>query len=627
VLRRLIITITLVFCVILGGLVFLMERDWVDFSKLDAYKAIHASIVLDDEGNEIAHFSLDKQASVSYQKIPPMVVKAFVAAEDHNFFDHPGISFRGIVRSMLVNIYHGRKVQGASTITQQLARGMFLSYERTYLRKLQEIFLALQLERQLSKEQIFELYLNNMYFGRGIYGIEAACKRFWNIPLEQINIAQAATLAAVAKSARLFSPLNAPANAQRRRNIIIESMYKLGFISNKERTQALQALLRTQDYAIGDPMRLYVQEWIRSWAEVTFGKDSVYHRRLKIKTTINTALQEKAELAFGQTIQSLRSRMGSEINGGLISLDPETGHIKALIGGFDFRQSQFNRALQARRQIGSTFKPLIYALAMKAGIEMDSVFVDEPITIQLPAGNVWQPKNWTDSFDGPMTLAHAITFSNNIVTIKLFLKIGARYIVDWAQRFGITHLLPYPSAALGTAEATVAENAAAFNVFANNGIYVKPCLVEWVKDETGTKIWQAEPERHPVLDATLNSKMVNLLSHRMNLARHQYGKNWINADTIGKTGSTNGAATTWFVGATPSLTTALYVGRDDNKPMGSQLFASGTAIPIWVNFYQSIAHHKKHFYIDPHLREYTINWISGEEVDKSADPDVITLLR
>jgi penicillin-binding protein 1A len=627
-LRRIIIIFTLILCVILGSIVFLMELDWVDFSKLEAYKASHASVVLDDEGNELAHFSLDKRASVSYQRIPPLVVKAFVAAEDHNFFDHPGISLRGIARSIVVNLYYLRKVQGASTITQQLARGMFLSYERTYLRKIQEIFLALQLERQLSKEQIFELYLNNMYFGRGIYGIEAACKRFWNIHLDQVTIAQAATLAAVAKSARLFSPLNAPANAQRRRNIIIDSMHKQGFITATERTEALQEVLRTQDYAIGDPMRLYVQEWIRAWAEATFGKDAVYRRRLKIKTTINTALQEKAEIAFGLTMQDLRRRMGSQINGGLVSLEPETGHIKALIGGFDFRQSQFNRALQARRQIGSTFKPLLYALAIKAGIGMDSVFIDEPFALQLPTGDVWQPKNWTNSFDGPMTLARAITTSNNIITIKLFLKIGAPYVVAWAQRFGITHrLLPYPSAALGTAEATVAENAAAFNVFANNGMYVKPCLVEWVKDETGAKIWQAEPERHPVLDITLNSKMVNLLSLRMKIARQQYGKNWISADAIGKTGSTNGAATTWFVGATPSLTTALYVGRDDNKPMGSQMFASGTAIPIWVNLYQSISHHKKHFYIDPHLEEYSVNWISGEEVDPCDDPDVITLLR
>ncbi|MFA5306261.1 MAG: PBP1A family penicillin-binding protein [Candidatus Babeliales bacterium] len=625
-LRRLIIAFSLFLCLALGCIVFLMERDWVDFSKLDSYKPSQASVVLDDDGNEIANFALDKRAPVAFTKIPPMVVKAFVAAEDHNFFTHPGISFRGIIRSALVNLYHGRKVQGASTITQQLARGMFLSYERTYLRKIQEIFLALQLERQLSKEQIFELYLNNMYFGRGIYGIEAACKRFWNIPLERITTDQAATLAAVAKSARLFSPLNAPANARRRRNIILESMYKLSFLTRTEYETAAKTSLRTLDYAAGNPLRLYIQEWIRAWAETTFGKEAIYHHRFKIKTTINLSLQEKAEHAFARTMQQLRATLGSEINGGLVSLDPETGHIKALIGGFDFRQSQFNRALQARRQIGSTFKPLLYALAMKAGIEMDSVFVDEPLTVQLPNGTTWQPRNWTNTFDGPMTLARALTFSNNIITAKLFLKIGAPYVVSWAQRFGITHLLPYPSASLGTAEATVAENAAAFNVFANNGVYVRPALIEWVKDETGNKMWQAETEQYRVLDTTLASKMVNLLSHRMNMLKHQ-NQEWIDADTIGKTGSTNGAATTWFVGATPSLTTALYVGRDDNKPMGSQLFASGTAIPIWMNFYKAFRHRKKHFYIDPQLREYSIDWVTGSPSDRHDDPDVITLLR
>jgi len=628
VIRRLLIIILFVFCILLGAGVFLMEKDWVDFSMLDAYKGAKASVILDDEGREFARFELDKRDSISFNKIPPMLVKAFLAAEDHDFFTHPGISFRGIIRSALVNMYHQRKVQGASTITQQLARGMFLSYERTWLRKIQEIFVALQLERQLSKEQIFELYLNNIYFGRGIYGVEAACRRFWDKPLSQLTIDQAATLAAVAKSAALFSPLNAPHNTQIRRNIILNSMYKLSYIAQEEYAAACKIVVQTKDYATGNPIRLYIQEWIRMWAENTFGKDVLYHKGLKIRATINKSLQEHAERVFAQSLAAMRKTMGPEINGGLISLEPVTGQIKVLIGGCDFRQSQFNRALQARRQIGSSFKPIFYALAIKAGIEMDTVFVDEPFEMQQPNGSVWQPQNWNHEFEGTMTLARALTFSNNIIAIKLFLKIGPQYIIPWAKQFGIINkLTPYPSAALGTAELTVEENAAAFNVFANNGTYVKPYLIEWVKDETGAKIWEYEEKAHRVMDSRLCSKMVNVLSLRMYRAQRFSPDGWINAESIGKTGSTNGASTTWFVGATPSLTTALYVGRDDNKPMGAQLFATQTTLPLWINFYRSFKSTKKHFYRDPSLHEVAVNWLTGETTDDLSDPDTVVLLK
>jgi penicillin-binding protein 1A len=628
VLRRLLIIFIIMCCILLGIGAFLMERDWVDFSTLDAYQAAKASIVLDDEGAELLSFELDKRASVTYNKIPDVLVQAFVAAEDHGFFQHHGISLKGIVRSMLVNLYHFRKVQGASTITQQLARGMFLSYERTWVRKVKEAFLAFQLERQLSKEQILELYLNNMYFGRGIYGVEAACRRFWDKTLDALTIDEAATLAAVAKSARIYSPLNAPANAKRRRDIIVQSMYNLGFISKEQRDKAIKVSLRTQDYAPGNPIRLYLQEWIRIWAESKFGKDVLYRKGLKIKTTINREMQERAEQAFRDRLYLLRQQMGSEINGGMMSLEPETGAIKVMIGGYDFRQSQFNRAFQARRQMGSSFKPIIYSLAMKAGIEMDSVFVDEPIEIPLSSGDMYRPMNWNNKFEGAMTLARALTFSCNIIAIKLFLKIGADYVVPWAKLFGITHqLMPYPSAALGTAEATVEENVAAFNVFANNGTYVKPYLIEWVKDESGNKIWEAEYQSHDVLDGRLASRMINLLSQRMILGKKQSTDGWFDADSIGKSGSTNGAATTWFVGATPSLTTAVYIGRDDNKPMGSRLLASRTAFPLLVNFYKSIPNPKKHFYRDQSLREVVINWVTGRPAENPDDPHVIVLLK
>lgn len=625
-LRRLLIFFILCGCMLSGFAIFLAEKDWVDFSSLDAYQAVKPSVILDDEGMVLARFQLDKRTPVSYDKFPAMLVNAFVATEDHGFFKHHGISFRGIIRSLFVNLYHKRTVQGASTITQQLARSMFLSHERTWSRKIKEAFIALQLERQLSKQQIMELYLNNIYFGRGIYGVEAACQRMWNKSLQELTIDQAASLAAVAASARLYSPLNAPANALKRRNMVLRSMKKLGYITPEEYTNAVQTTLQIQDYAPGNPMRLYIQEWIRIWAENRWGKDALYRNGMKIKTTINVAMQANAEEVFSQVVHQLRERKGPELNGGMMSIAPETGHIKVMIGGYDFRLSQFNRAMQAYRQVGSTFKPILYALAMKAGIGMDTVYVDEPFELEYPAGTIWRPMNWDNKFHGPMTLVRALTTSSNIIAIKLLLDIGGSYVVPWSKPFGITRALtPYPSAALGTAEATVEENVAAFNVFANNGVYVKPKLIEWVKNEHGVKIWQPEHVTHRVLDSKLNARMVNLLSHRMMRAKKYSRDGWFDADSIGKTGSTNGAATTWFVGATPTLTTALYIGRDDNKPMG--LLAGRTTVPIWTQFYKSQKFDKKNFHTHQELREITIDWITGQPVSDRDDPNVIVLLQ
>jgi len=634
VLKKFFLLLCLFFCVSLGALFYLSEKDWVDLSTLDYLTKAKPSIIIDEEGREIARFELDRRDPISYDKIPPILIKAFIAAEDHDFFNHPGISFRGILRSLLVNIYHARKVQGASTITQQLARSMFLSCQRTFLRKIQEVFVAIQLERQLSKEQILELYLNALYFGKGIYGVEAACRRFWNKSLKEISIDQAATLAAVTRSARYYSPLNSPNSSKKRRDIILSSMCNLCFITKKECEDAKQKKLTILDHTPGRPIRLYIQEWIRNWAERIWGREALYTKGLKIKTTLNLDIQESAEKAFVKTLSPLRKKIGEQINGGLISIEPTSGQIKALVCGFDFHLSQYNRVFQARRQMGSSFKPILYSYALSKGIELNTVLADEPISIVMPNGQEYKPKNWNDDFEGPMTLVRALTFSNNIITIKLFLKLMSPEIINFVKNFGIISQLPLlPSAALGTLEVTPEENCAAFNVFANNGFYVKPYFIEYVKDTNDIKIWQNNnftPIK--VLDSIINSKMVKALSWRMSLnAKLLANNNWINSESIGKTGSTNGAVTMWFVGATPELTTAIYVGRDDGNPMGSHGFASKTAFPIWLNLYRSIHFYKKRFYIDPTLREIPIDWITGERSSIKPEEDeqmrVITLLQ
>jgi penicillin-binding protein 1A len=615
-LKKILVTATLIFAFLLGILFFVFETNWVDISSLECYSPPKSSVVLDENGIVLARFNRDKRKLVHFEDLSKNLVNAFVAAEDHKFFEHSGISIKGIIRSCLVNLYHRRIVQGASTITQQIVKLMFLSPKKTVWRKLQEVFLAFQIERQFTKEQIFEMYVNNVYFGRGIYGVEAAAQRFWEKSVREVTTDEAAVLAAVAKSAYYYSPLNSLKASKRRRNIVLNSMRLMNIISKDEYKELRAKELQVKDYIPGNKILLYIQEWVRLWAEHNWGKDVLYKKSLKIKTTINKNMQDIAEKLFNTKVEELRLKLGEQLNGGMLAIDSSTGKIKVCIGGYDFRQSQFNRAFYAKRQTGSSFKPVVFTAALQKGISFDTVMVDEPFELEMAGGAVWKPKNWTRRFDGEMTLARALSYSNNIITVKTFLETGAEQVINLAKRFGYhRELYPYPSLCLGTAEATVEENAAAFNVFANNGKRVQPFMIEWVKDELGSKIWEHEQEEFRVLDSKTNSKMVNVLSLRLDVTKKIVGeKNWIQAEVIGKTGSTNEAVTTWYVGSTPELTTALYIGRDDSKPMGRYVFGQQTTFPIWVDFNKALTFNKKHFYIDPELKEVRVDWLTGEKV-------------
>jgi len=603
------------------------EHDWIDFSKIELVsRQFLPSIVLDDNGDELLRFEVDKREDITFDKIPDVLVKAFLAAEDHKFFSHSGISYKGILRSFLVNLYHMRVKQGASTITQQVAKMMFLTRQRKLVRKIKEVFLAFQLERHLTKEQIFELYVNNVYFGGGIYGVEAASRRFWNKSAIDLSLDEAAILAAIPKSARIYSPLNSIANATKRRNAILKSM----ILTPKQLDEAINKEVSICDRIVGSSIKLYMQEYIRQFVEQKFGKDILYKNGYKIKTSINKDWQNLAEELFKNKIESLRKVASKNINGGMLSIEPETGKIRVCIGGYDFKESQFNRAFQAVRQMGSAFKPIVYTSAILANLDMDTVMVDEPIEMELPGcPKKWIPRNWTNKFEGEMTLARALSFSNNIVTIKALLNVGIDKVLDLSEKFKIKRsLMPYPSLALGTAEATVEEATSSFNVFANNGFYVKPYMIEWIKDDVGKKICEYEIHKERIIDSITNSKMVNALGLRLNLFKKRYGsKNWIQSEVIGKTGSTNEATTTWYVGASPELTTSIYIGRDDNKPMGKKVFGSQTTFPVWLDFYRRINFTKKNFYIDPSLEEVFIDWNTGKKSKDKNDSDVVAILK
>lgn len=603
---------------------FIAHTQWIDFSSLEHYNQGKPSRVLDDEGNEWARFSYDRRKPVVISQIPQHLIQAFIAAEDHAFFNHPGISWKGIVRSLLVNLYHGKIVQGASTITQQLTKLLFTDSRRTLVRKVKDQFFALLIEQQFTKEQILEMYLNHVCFGCGIYGVEAASQRFWSKSVKELSITEAALLAGIVKNPSNYCPLLYPLSAQKRRNIVLHSMKQQGFISSDEfeRYRADSVTLHVPQNGSCAP---HVKEMIRIYLEEKVGKKLLYSGGLTIQTTLNMHMQQSAEKSFCEHVALLRESQLPNVDGGLITIEGKTGQIKALVGGFDFSQSQFNRVTQAKRQMGSIFKCIVYAAAVLKGFNFAQTEVDEPLEI-TQNGTLWRPRNHTRKFDGRMTLARALAHSNNIIAIKLLLSVGIDPIIELAKKFHISSdLPPYPSLSLGCVDSTLKEVVGVFNVFAQHGVYVEPHCIRWVKNEWGTKIITLKPHRETILNSRVSGQVAKVLAIGMERARRRLGgRNWIECDAIGKTGTNNDSRTCGFVGATPEYTTAVYLGNDDNSSLGKNAFAVTTAFPIWKNVHKSLPCVKKHFSYDSTLKEFIVHARTGEPCN-SKDPEALTI--
>ncbi len=607
-----------------GFLFFLFRYPLIDFSVLERYDPGKPSILLDDQGREWGRFQFDKRDPVTIAQMPEHLIQAFVAAEDWNFFSHCGLSWRGIIRSACVNLYQGRIVQGASTITQQLVKLLYCDQSRNFSRKFKEQFFTLLVERQFTKEQILETYLNHVYFGCGIYGVEAASQRFWNKKVQDISVDQAATLAAIVCSPGNYCPLLYPLSSEHRRNIVLGKMQHLGFISHDVCVQA-KATPLTLQFVEDVTIAPHLKETIRTWLEEQFGKQRLYSGGLKIQTTLNTVIQMHAQKEFKDHFFRLRQKFGADLDGALITMDRSTGQIKALIGGVEFSGSQFNRALQARRQQGSVFKPVLYAAALEKGMSLLDTAIDEPLKIDT-GGTVWEPRNHTRTFEGQMTLARALSYSNNIISVKILLQIGAHTVVDCARRCHVQGpLRPYPSLALGCVDSTLSEVVGMFNVFANGGVYVEPHFITWVKDSWGKKIYRATYKKQQVISHRVASQVGQALTVGLDLKRNQESQ-WIDSAAMSKTGTTNDSRTCWFAGSTPELTTALYVGCDDNRPMGKYVFPVHTAYPVWLELHKHISTEKKQFIFDPQLMPVFVDFRTGKVQASKTNNEVHPLL-
>lgn len=612
-------------CMLFGTICYVLHAKVIDLSPLQQESNGKPSVLLDEEGKEWGRFQLDKRKFVMLEIMPEHLIQAFLSTEDRNFFHHPGISFRGIVRSILVNLHHGRKVQGASTITQQLVRLLFFDSVKTFRRKIKEQVYAILIERQCSKEQILETYLNNVYFGYGIYGVQAAAQRFWGKNIQDVSLDEAALLAAIMRSPQQYCPIHAPVNAMKRRNVILKTMRQLGSISSEQYEQAVNkdVVIKDVEHSAIAP---HLKESIRIFLEDLVGKEKLYAGGLVIQTTLNLETQQYAQKVFEQRVKALKETIHQDIDGGLVSMDPATGEIKAYIGGYDFKVSKFNRVSQAYRQMGSVFKPFVYACGLEQGLNFYDVEIDEPFEM-VQNKVVWAPENNTKQYLGPITRACALSYSNNIVTIKTLLQVGVNNVINFAKRCHIKNYMPpYPSLALGCLDITLLETLGSFNIFVNNGKYVEPHYIKWVKNNIGDKIYKSLVKKEQVIDPCIAGQVARVLSFSMLRLQKLIGVKWFGSEALGKTGTTNDSRTCWFCGATPDLTTAMYLGCDQNQSLGNKVYPSKTAFPIWFDIQSFIAKKKTTFYYDPRLREVYMNWRDGKKSENRNDPDVVPLL-
>jgi penicillin-binding protein 1A len=529
--------------------------------------------IVDLTGRPLAMRGENYGAPVLVKNLPRYVPQAFIAIEDRRFYSHFGVDPFGIARAALANLAHRGVTQGGSTITQQLAKNLFLTQERTLTRKVQELGLALWLESKFSKTEILELYLNRVYFGAGAYGLEAAAQRYFDKPARLLSLAEAAVLAGLVRSPSRLAPNRNPDGAERRAQVVLAAMVETKFVTDEMAKLALINPARTVKLAGAGSVN-YVADWIMDVLNDLVGR---VEEDIVVETSIDPVLQMAAERSLVEELTRLGAKSGVE-QGALVSMSPD-GAVRALVGGRNYAESQFNRAVAARRQPGSAFKPFVYLTAIERGLTPDSVREDKPISVRG-----WKPENYSREHYGPVTLQQALAYSLNTVSVRLTMEFGPPAVVRTAHRLGIaSRLEPNASIALGTSEVSVVELTTAFAPFANGGEAVAPHVVERVRSAAGKVLYTRKRESlgrivEPRYTAMMNRMMQETLL--TGTARKASLGAW---PAAGKTGTSQEFRDAWFVGYTAHLVTAVWLGNDDSSPT-RKVTGGGMPVDIWTKY-------------------------------------------
>jgi penicillin-binding protein 1A len=511
-------------------------------------------------------------AVLALKELPSYVPKAFVAIEDRRFYEHYGVDPYGIARALIANILHRGVSQGGSTITQQLAKNMFLTQERTITRKLQEVLLALWLERHFSKTQILELYLNRVYFGAGAYGVEQASQRYFGKSARNITLAEAALLAGLVRSPSRLAPTRNFDGAERRAKVVLAAMAEVGFISTANERVAFTNPPHIVAQA-GNGSVNYVADWVMDALDDVLGH---VDQDIVVRTSIDSGLQADAETALAEELAQ-KGEKSKVSEGALVAMTPE-GAVRALVGGRSYAESQFNRAVAAKRQPGSAFKPFVYLTALEHGLSPDSVRQDAPIQVKG-----WRPDNYGHEYYGPVTLAKALALSLNSVSVRLTLELGPPAVIRTAHRLGIaSHLEPNASIALGTSEVSVLELVGAYAPFANGGLAVEPHVIDRITAANGKLLYAHSDEQLRIIDPRYVGMMNEMMQQTLTIgtAKQAALPGW---QAAGKTGTSQDFRDAWFIGYTANLVTGVWLGNDDGTPT-KHVTGGGMPVEIWSRF-------------------------------------------
>ena len=545
-----------------------------------------------DDGSLFSTLFVPKRIPISIKEMPSYLPKAFIAVEDVRFFQHSGIDIRGILRAAYRNISKRGLYEGGSTITQQLARNLFLTPKKTIKRKLEEMMLAIQIERAYSKEEILNYYLNLVYLGEGSYGVEAASRNYFDKSARDLTLEEAAMLAGLTRAPSSLSSFRYPARAKERRNLVLKKMYEAGFIDRRTYEKALRTPLKVASLRMTEDKTGYFADYVRQCVEDLLGKGpETWSQSYHIHTTLNLKMTEYALEAIKKGLEAFRRRHPERKELPqvvLIAIEVKTGAIKTLVGGSNFTVSPFNRALYAKRQPGSAFKPFVYMAALEKGLGPDHLLLDEPIRYVDPwTGTPWEPRNYKDEYFGYVTMRKALAYSLNAATIRLLQEVGPGDVVELARRMHIrSDLEPLLSLALGTKEVYPIDLAAAYLTFARGGTYVRPYLVRSIATADGQEIFSVEEdgeEDEKVLDKEKVSVLVSMMRDvvREGTAR---AASKLPFAIAGKTGTTDDFRDAWFVGFSPQLLCLVWIGYDNNMPLGPGESGAVAALPIWIEF-------------------------------------------
>ena len=680
---RLLIGLLVLVSALLGataGLLLVYSTDLPQVEQLEHYRPGAITQLYDTQGRIIGSFALQRRVVASYDDYPPVLRDALISIEDKNFYRHWGINVWRIAGAAYRDLLSGGKLQGASTLTMQLARNLFLSPDRSWHRKVQEALLAVQIERRFTKPQILTLYANQIYLGHGIYGFEAASEFYFSKPAKQLTLDEAALLAGLPKSPTYYSPINHPDHAIKRRNLVINAMLEDGKITAGPATDARNKPLELKLQRDSNSLAPYFTEDIRRYLENKYGSDQVHQGGLRVYTSLDMELQRAANQAVLDGLAAYERRHGwkghldnvlknatldsyqhpdwddepqvngyihalvtailpgsavikfarytaaisqsdaawagrkvngilkigdivyvkvlslgpkpkirvsleqdSGAQGALVALDNSTGEIKAMVGGRDFNLSKFNRATQALRQVGSSFKPYVYTAAIDQGAKPDDTIMDGPVTFQTASGP-YVPHNYDEKFEGSITLRRALAQSRNIPALQLAQNLGIKTVIDYAHRFGITSNIPaYLPVALGAAEVTLLEQTSAYSVFPNDGVRVNPRYITKVTDYEGRVLEEDFAEVKDVISMNTARIMTSMLRDVV-LHGTAISATAMKYPLAGKTGTTNNSTDAWFVGFSPSITCGVWMGFDEKKSLGPKETGAHAALPIWMDF-------------------------------------------